>query len=103
MSAGGKIAYTSIQASPRRPWNACRFCSVATRSIVATTATVGTTTRPRAQSRWRAHQYTTVAAPQNPAPMNAALAGIAMVHEKNCAVWSASTTSWVPTTRRRGR
>ena len=56
---------------------------MATSSIVATTATVGTTTRPRVHSRCRAHQNTTTAAPQKPAPMNAALIGLAIVHEKN--------------------
>ena len=73
-----------------------RFWSVPTISIVATTATVGTTTRPRAHARWRAHQNTTTDAPQKPAPMNAALIGLAIVHEKNWSVCSERMNSWVP-------
>jgi hypothetical protein len=95
-SAGRKSAYTSIQASPRRPWKVSRWSRVATRSRVATTAIVGIGIRARAQSGWRAAQNEITAADQKPAPTKAALSGGSIVHEKNSAVCSARTKSWVP-------
>ena len=52
--------------------------------------------RPRAHARWRAHQNTTTDAPQKPEPMNAALIGLAIVHEKNWSVCSERMNSCVP-------
>ena len=57
---------------------------------------MGTGSRARTQSRWRAAQNETIAADQNPAPIHAAVIGGSMLREKNASVCSLSTNSCVP-------